>query len=787
MVYSQAGLNPLRVDLTYDARDLLATVSRAPNLTGASPTSASAYGYDAVGRLTSWQNTIHQDVSLETYTYDRAGRLTGQRTQLLQPASTIVRSFGYDNADQLTSETVTQGGTTTTNQSYDAAGNRTNPGYQTGSANELASDGHWVFTYDAEGNLVRKVQSATNESWTYDYDLANRLVAAKHWSGTDPGTGTLLQETDFTYDALGNRVSKAVWMPSTGWVTTHFSYDQGEVWADLTGANALQTRYLHGPTVDALFARQDASGSSAWYLTDRLGSVRDIESASSGQLLDHLDYDAWGNATETAPSYGERHAWTGRERDRDTGLQYHHARTYDPTLGRWTSQDPAGFSAGDANLYRYVGNGPTGATDPSGLRAHPEGPEPLPPLPATQLQAPSPGPGIDLPEEAQFQTLPGDALAPENTIVTQPGDGDLLGASDGPRVRLTGVPGEPPGGGKRLLDRPTAKELKRLLQELNLPAGELRQRFWREKLNERRAQQGLPPLEAADAIDPNQGWMEAGEEAVILQLLKDFPKDGAQLLRRARLAGFRGLQSDGNHKWWETWAVDALERTITLAETKRWFFLERPMTVKEASKALHEALDSFVSKNAISTWLEGAGRLLTHDVEAGFRAAGLTEDLAGYEALVEEFEAEIALASNNAWHQAKEVAKQYMYDRLGGVAAGAVLLRLWKLRPYEEFASFRAFKRAMGSAGEGKVWHHIVEQRASNIARFGAEAIHNTHNVLPISREANQAIADYYSSIRRFTGGKTVREWLRAQSFAEQDAFGRKILNAVLDKKPLPP
>ena len=29
--------------------------------------------------------------------------------------------------------------------------------------------------------------------------------------------------------------------------------------------------------------------------------------------------------------------------------------------------DPIGFAAGDANLYRYVGNGPTGATDSLGL------------------------------------------------------------------------------------------------------------------------------------------------------------------------------------------------------------------------------------------------------------------------------------------------------------------------------------------------------------------------------------------------------------------------------------
>jgi uncharacterized protein RhaS with RHS repeats len=44
---------------------------------------------------------------------------------------------------------------------------------------------------------------------------------------------------------------------------------------------------------------------------------------------------------------------------------------YDPTIGRWISQDPLGFEAGDANLYRYVGNSPTNATDPSGLQINP--------------------------------------------------------------------------------------------------------------------------------------------------------------------------------------------------------------------------------------------------------------------------------------------------------------------------------------------------------------------------------------------------------------------------------
>lgn len=41
--------------------------------------------------------------------------------------------------------------------------------------------------------------------------------------------------------------------------------------------------------------------------------------------------------------------------------------SYDPSTGQWISQDPIEFDAGDPNLYRYVGNDPTDATDPSGL------------------------------------------------------------------------------------------------------------------------------------------------------------------------------------------------------------------------------------------------------------------------------------------------------------------------------------------------------------------------------------------------------------------------------------
>ena len=43
------------------------------------------------------------------------------------------------------------------------------------------------------------------------------------------------------------------------------------------------------------------------------------------------------------------------------------ARDEDTETGRWTTLDPSGFTAGDVNLFRYAGDNPTNATDPSGL------------------------------------------------------------------------------------------------------------------------------------------------------------------------------------------------------------------------------------------------------------------------------------------------------------------------------------------------------------------------------------------------------------------------------------
>ena len=102
------------------------------------------------------------------------------------------------------------------------------------------------------------------------------------------------------------------------------------------------------------------------------------------------------------------------------------------------------------------------------------------------------------------------------------------------------------------------------------------------------------------------------------------------------------------------------------------------------------------------------------------------------------------------------------------------------------FKTFDDLKDFLGPAGGGNVWHHVVEQRQPLIDRFGAAAIHNTHNVVSVTPQVNQVIADYYSRNRRFTGGQPVRQWIGSRSFDEQTRFGKNILNRVLAGKPLP-
>jgi RHS repeat-associated protein len=98
--------------------------------------------------------------------------------------------------------------------------------------------------------------------------------------------------------------------------------------------------------------------------------VRGVAAWSGGTLKkDYRTTLALANPWGTTPAdtgTALRFRWAGREYDQETGLYYLRARYYDPQLGRFLSEDPAGI-AGGLDLYTFVGDDPVNRTDPSGL------------------------------------------------------------------------------------------------------------------------------------------------------------------------------------------------------------------------------------------------------------------------------------------------------------------------------------------------------------------------------------------------------------------------------------
>ena len=103
------------------------------------------------------------------------------------------------------------------------------------------------------------------------------------------------------------------------------------------------------------------------------------------------------------------------------------------------------------------------------------------------------------------------------------------------------------------------------------------------------------------------------------------------------------------------------------------------------------------------------------------------------------------------------------------------------INPATGSGSYSSFKNTNGSAGSGFAWHHIVEQ-TPNAGNFPAGALQNQGNIIPLPHGAgtvHSQISGYYSSIRGFTGGQTVRQWLNGQSFNAQFEFGIQVINEL--------
>jgi hypothetical protein len=101
--------------------------------------------------------------------------------------------------------------------------------------------------------------------------------------------------------------------------------------------------------------------------------------------------------------------------------------------------------------------------------------------------------------------------------------------------------------------------------------------------------------------------------------------------------------------------------------------------------------------------------------------------------------------------------------------------------PFVWFHSDSELKRYLGSAGEGRSWHHIVEQRLADNGRFPPKWIHNTDNVINIPDILHQCINAEMSKIKPDSGGLTVRQWLEPQSFEAQYNYGLQLIEECVE------
>ncbi|HZO90882.1 MAG TPA: SpvB/TcaC N-terminal domain-containing protein [Chthonomonadaceae bacterium] len=299
---------------------------------------------------------------LERYVYDAVGNFLEMQHRGSDPASPgWKRRYAYNEAsllepgqqsNRLSSTTI--GGITET---YSADGNG----------------------YDAHGNMLR-MPHLQEMQWDSKDQLQMTRRQAVNAEDTD-GLSHQGERTYYVYDAAGQRVRKVTEL-GTGQVKDARIYLGGFEIYRKNGVNPLVRETLHlmdGKQRIALVeTRTEGSDPAPQQLTryqlgNHLGSVS-LELDDQAQILSYEEYTPYGStsyqAVRSRTETPKRYRYTGKERDEESGFDYHGKRYYVPWLGRWASIDPAIVSAiGGQRFdqpYQYAENRPLVALDPDG-------------------------------------------------------------------------------------------------------------------------------------------------------------------------------------------------------------------------------------------------------------------------------------------------------------------------------------------------------------------------------------------------------------------------------------
>jgi RHS repeat-associated protein len=258
-----------------------------------------------------------------------------------------------------------------TTWTYDAAGNRASDSSISGSwtydnLNRMTASPYGTYTNDLLGN--RTGLDTSGDDPEYSWDELNRMVA--YFPDGDPG-----DETRYAYRADGMRVHKAE-AYSTHNANTDYFYDgqmgvmDVEVYDPASGPDVTTvTKYGIGARgIDLITKKVDSGSESFGYpIYDTHGNMvatlarYGSNSYSTGNAQ---TYDVWGGVRSGSSTEDQGYvANLGHRKDSESDLQYMRARYYDPSTGRFVSEDRA---KDRSNWYAYCGNAPSTFVDESG-------------------------------------------------------------------------------------------------------------------------------------------------------------------------------------------------------------------------------------------------------------------------------------------------------------------------------------------------------------------------------------------------------------------------------------
>lgn len=307
----------------------------------------------------------------QQYQYGLEGELSNRTTQGRQV------SYTYDDAMRLKQADPSGSGNGPTETfELDAADNRLHDNVETSTwiyddANRLKQRGDVSYEYDAAGNLTRKIDASLAEprrTTRYAYDGYNRLTEV--YDGTDQLVSR------YRYDAFGYRISKevtATGAAESGAIAGKRYFLQGEegVLAEINADGTVRQSYGWHP--DQAYGTAPlylhAGNQYYYYHVDDVGQPR-LLTDKTGQVVWSADRISAFGAVTIASGTAIEQPWRfpGQYYDAETGLHYNVHRYYDPSIGRYTSADPAGLKGG-FNGYAYANAMPTVLVDPYGLAA----------------------------------------------------------------------------------------------------------------------------------------------------------------------------------------------------------------------------------------------------------------------------------------------------------------------------------------------------------------------------------------------------------------------------------